>query len=93
MATAAELRGALSFATRADNLFYPEGRTIGGGTLIRLQAALKNAYSYPGGTWPPGRPDADDVAAWLCKQASALVRSQERITEEAKIPIPREFKD
>ena len=92
MATNTNIKDALAFAARADNLFFPGGKTVGNGALARLAAALKDGYVYPGvGAWPVGRPDANDAAAWLYKQAAAFTTSQERKIAQAAVAEPAGF--
>ena len=94
MATNTNIKDALAFAARADNLFFPGGKTVGNGALARLAAALKDGYVYPGvGAWPVGRPDANDAAAWLYKQAAGFVKQCERKVAEAAVAQPSEFEN
>ncbi len=92
MATAANLRNATTFASRADNLFYPSGKTVADADLTRLQDALRALYPYPGGgAWPSNRPDANDVAALLYKTLAGMTTGQERRVSEAAVTQPSAF--
>ena len=93
MATDQNIQDALTFATRSDNLLVAVGKTIGSSELTRCKDALKALYAYnsAGDPWPAGRPDADDIAAWLWKQASACVTSLERKEDESALTPPAEW--
>ncbi len=94
MATNTNLKDATTFPTRADNLFFSTGKTVGNGGLSRLADALKASYPYPGGgAWPVGRPDANDAAAWLWKQAAGFTKNYERSIAEAAVTQPSEFEN
>ena len=92
MATNTNIKDATTFGARADNLFFPGGKTVDNAKLARFADALKTGYPYPGGgAWPVGRPDANDAAAWLFKQASAFTTSQERKAAQQAVAAPDEF--
>ena len=92
MATNANVRDATTFPARADNLFFASGKTVGNAALARFADALKASYPFPGGgAWPAGRPDANDAAAWLYKQAAGFVRHSERRTAQAAVAQPAEY--
>lgn len=92
MSTNTNIKDATTFAARADNLFFPAGKTVGNAALARFAAALKTAYAYPGGgDWPVGRPDANDAAAWFYKHAASFTKSRERATAQAAVAKPDEF--
>ena len=94
MATNANVKDATTFPARADNLFYPLGKAVGNAALTRFGDALKASYPFPGGgAWPAGRPDANDAAAWLYKQAAGFVKQSERKVAEAAIAQPSEFEN
>ena len=92
MATNQNLKDATSFPARVDNLFITNGKTVGNTGLTRFGDALKASYPFPGGgAWPAGRPDANDAAAWLYKQAAGFVKSCERKVAEAAVAQPAEY--
>jgi len=92
MADNAAIKAATSFPARADNLFFVDGKTVGNAALTRFADALKASCPFPGGgAWPAGRPDANDAAAWLYKQAAGFVKSCERKTAEAAVAQPAEY--
>ena len=94
MATNANVKDATTFPARANNLFYPAGKTVGNAALTRFAAALKASYPFPGGgAWPVGRPDANDAAAWFYKQAAGFVKQCERKVAEAAVAQPSEFEN
>jgi len=94
MATNANVKDATTFPARANNLFFPLGKTVGNPALTRFADALKASYPFPGGgAWPAGRPDANDAAAWLYRQAQSFVRSYERQAAEAAVAQPAEFEN
>ncbi len=92
MATNTNIKDALSFSARADNLSVSTGKTVGNTGLARLAAALGGTYAYPGGgAWPQNRPDANDAAAWLWSQAAGLVKQYERRVAEAAVVPPADL--
>lgn len=92
MATPANVKDATTFPARADNLFFSDGKTVDNAKLTRFGDAIKASYPYPGGgAWPVGRPDANDAAAWLFKQASAFTRAHELKIAEAAVAAPSAF--
>ena len=92
MATNTNIKDATTFPVRADNLFFADGKTVGNTALTRFADALKASYPFPGGgAWPVGRPDANDAAAWLYKQAAGFVKQSERKVAEAAVAAPGEF--
>ena len=92
MASNTNIKDATTFDARADNLFFTDGKTVGNAALTRLAAALGTAYEYPGGgDWPANRPDADDAASWLYKQAAAFTKQQERNAAQAALSALAEF--
>ena len=92
MADNAAIKAATSFPARADNLFFPDGKTVGNAALTRFGDALKASYPFPGGgAWPAGRPDANDAAAWLYKQAAGFVKQCERKVAEAAVAQHAEY--
>ena len=94
MAGNADIKAATTFPARADNLFYPLGKAVGNGALTRFANALKASYPFPGGgAWPAGRPDANDAAAWLYKQAAGFVKQCERRVAEAAVAQPSKFEN
>ena len=94
MATNANVRDATTFPARADNLFFASGKTVGPPALTRFGDAIKASYLFPGGgAWPAGRPDANDAAAWLYKQAAGFVKQYERRVAEAGVAQPSEFEN
>ena len=94
MATNVSIKDATTFPARADNLFFPLGKTVGNPALTRFADALKASYPFPGGgAWPAGRPDANDAAAWLYKQAAGFVKQCERRVAEAAVSQPSKFEN
>ena len=92
MATNANVKDATTFPARADNLFFPDGKTVGNAALTRFADALKASYLFPGGgACPAGRPDANDAAAWLYKQAAGFVIQSERRVAQAAVAQPAEY--
>lgn len=94
MATNQNIKDATGFPARADNLFYFGGKTVGNAALTRFADALKTSYPFPGGgAWPAGRPDANDAAAWLYKQAEGFVKQYERRVAEAAVTPPADYQN
>jgi hypothetical protein len=93
MATDTNIKNALTFPERSDNLIYSQGKTIDAAAFQRLLDYLKGNYDYPdGGDWPVGRPDANDAAAWLWHWASTTIKQSEKAAAElAAVVEPAEF--
>ena len=93
MATDTDIKNALTFPARSDNLLYSQGKTIDNAALQRVLNYLRENYDYPdGGDWPSSRPDANDAATWLWHWASTTIKRSEKETAElAAVVEPAEF--
>ena len=87
MATAANIKSALSYPADADNPLDVSERTVGNLALARFQSALEREYPTL------GTATADDAARWLRKQARDFVRASERRVAENAIPDADEFEE
>ena len=85
MATAANLKDALTHPADAGNPIGSKARTVGNAALLRLQAAIEGSYDL-------GRPaNANDASRWLWHQAAGFVRQYERRVAEVALPDPTDM--